>query len=358
MSESLPPPLSHPKLRSRGLHKSYGSSVALDTVDFDILPGEFVTLLGPSGSGKSTLLQLICGLVPPSGGQLFIDGHDRTGTPPAQRDIGVVFQNYALFPHMSVAENVAFPLRIRRCVRAETAARVRAALEMVGLAGFESRMPAALSGGQQQRVALARCLVYEPSLILMDESFSALDRNLRLVMQDEVRRIHRQTGATFIFVTHDQEEALAMSDRICLMKAGRIEQFDTPRALYERPASVFAANFLGTSTILSGTVGAGGVLATAVGDVPLPRDCTAAAGTPGAIVLRPEHLHIAPAGGRGLPGRVTDVTFAGGDQRVLFLPHGGESLVVRAPGDSAVHIGQDAVLCWTPGSGHFIAGTS
>jgi putative spermidine/putrescine transport system ATP-binding protein len=344
------------KLRTEQLHKSYGATIALDRVDIDVLAGEFVTLLGPSGSGKSTLLQLICGLAPPSGGRLFIDGRDQTWSPTADRDIGVVFQSYALFPHLSVEENVAFPLRIRRVDRAQIASRVASALEMVGLAGFNARMPNALSGGQQQRVALARCLVYKPSLILMDESFSALDRNLRMTMQDEVRRIHRETGATFVFVTHDQDEAMAMSDRICLMNAGRIEQFATPRTLYNEPATVFAANFIGNSTILNGTVRNNDVLETPAGPVPLPRNCAIPAGGTGAIVLRPEHIRIGGADDTGLKGRVLDVSFNGCEQRVVFELRNGQPAVIKAPTNIEIHRDQPATLCWTPGDGHFIAG--
>ncbi|MCE2563148.1 ABC transporter ATP-binding protein [Komagataeibacter sp. FNDCF1] len=343
------------KLQTRGLYKTYGRTLALDRIDMHVAAGEFVTLLGPSGSGKSTLLQLICGLTPPAGGRLFIDGRDQTWAPPAERDIGVVFQNYALFPHLSVGENVAFPLRIRRVDRAAMVRRAEAALEMVGLHGYAARMPAQLSGGQQQRVALARCLVYRPSLILMDESFSALDRNLRLVMQDEVRRIHRETGTTFIFVTHDQEEAMTMSDRICLMNEGRVVQFDTPRALYATPRTVFAARFIGASTIMHGVVRADGTLQTPMGPIPLPRHCTAPAGTEGAMVLRPENLILHTGDTSGLRGNVEDVTFSGPDQRVVFRLENDERVVLRAPADMPLHAGQQAGVRWEPGAGHFIA---
>lgn len=348
------PHRSESKLRTEGLYKDFGATRALDRVDLDVRAGEFVTLLGPSGSGKSTLLQLICGLEQPSGGKLFIDGHDHTHSPASERDIGVVFQNYALFPHLSVEENVAFPLRIRRIAGGEAVRRAHEALEMVGLAGFHARMPAALSGGQQQRVALARCLVYQPSLILMDESFSALDRNLRLVMQDEVRRIHRETGATFVFVTHDQDEAMAMSDRICLMNGGRIEQIATPRELYDRPVSAFAANFIGNPTLLEGVVRGRG-LETAAGIVPLPGDCAAHEGARGTMVFRPEHLRVGEAHESGLAGRVADVVFAGGEQRVVFTLGNSQMATIRAPADVAISPGQDAVLRPVPGAGHFIA---
>lgn len=342
------------KLSIRGLYKAYGDAVALERVTMDVLTGEFVTLLGPSGSGKSTLLQLICGLVPPSGGRLFIDGADRTQASAAERDIGVVFQNYALFPHLTVGENVAFPLRIRGLERSVILRRMEAALGMVGLTGYTERMPSELSGGQQQRVALARCLVYQPSLILMDESFSALDRNRRLVLQDEVRRIHRETGTTFIFVTHDQEEAMTMSDRICLMNRGRVEQFDTPRALYDTPRTVFAADFIGTSTILQGVVRPGGRLATPVGDLPLPDGSSVSAGTKGALVLRPEHLRLHTDDETGLRGVVEDVTFGGAEQRVRFRLGNDQKIVVQVPATLALSAGQAATVRWNAGDGHFI----
>ncbi len=210
------------KLSARGLSRYYGETVALDRVDLDVHEGEFLTLLGPSGSGKTTLLQTICGLNKPSRGQLFIDGKDHTWTQPEKRGIGVVFQNYALFPHLTVSENIAYPLKVRGMASREITQRTGRALETVGLGHAGNRFPNELSGGQQQRVALARCLVYDPSIILMDEPLSALDRKLREQMQMEIKRIHRETDTTIIFVTHDQEEALALSERICLMRDGRI----------------------------------------------------------------------------------------------------------------------------------------
>jgi putative spermidine/putrescine transport system ATP-binding protein len=240
------------KLHAQGICKFYDATAALNPIELKIFTGELLTLLGPSGSGKTTLLQLISGLVKPSSGRLIIDGRDQTDLEPYKRDIGVVFQNYSLFPHLTVQENIAFPLQMRGQSDRVSATQVAGALDMVGLEKFGKRFPHELSGGQQQRVALARCLVYKPSLILMDESLSALDRKLREAMQVEIKRIHRETGSTIVFVTHDQEEALALSDRICLMNDGAIEQLGTPLELYDKPKSIFAATFIGTSNVISG----------------------------------------------------------------------------------------------------------
>jgi putative spermidine/putrescine transport system ATP-binding protein len=244
--------MSASKLRIDGLRKAYGSVVALYETTLDVSDGEFVTLLGPSGSGKTTLLHAVAGLVEPDAGVVWIDGKDATYFAPNRRDIGMVFQNYALFPHLSVFENIAFPLRMRGCRTREVRERVDSALALVRLSEFGTRLPRELSGGQQQRVALARCVVYRPSIVLMDEPLGALDKKLREQMQFEIKRIHRELRATVLYVTHDQEEAMTMSDRICLMRAGRIEQIGTPRELYARPRSVYAADFLGDSNLLSG----------------------------------------------------------------------------------------------------------
>ena len=216
--------------------------------------GEFLTLLGPSGSGKTTLLSLIAGLAHADEGQVLIDGTDVTYSAPYERDIGLVFQNYALFPHMTVEENIAFPLQMRKLGTAEARRKVAEVLEIVRLPHVAKRFPRELSGGQQQRIALARCMVYRPAIILMDEPLGALDKKLREQMQLEIKRIHRELGATVVYVTHDQEEAMTMSDRICLMNAGRIEQLGTPGDLYFRPRSLFVADFLGESNLLPAEV--------------------------------------------------------------------------------------------------------
>ncbi|NRB55080.1 MAG: ABC transporter ATP-binding protein [Salinicola sp.] len=234
----------------RAVSKRYGRNIALDDVSLDIRPGEFVSLLGPSGSGKTTLLGALGGFVMPSSGTVHIGDRDVTWMPPHKRDIGVVFQSYALFPHMSVGDNVAFPLRARRQLKSGWADKVKRALAMVELDGYQDRSIAQLSGGQRQRVALARAIVFEPRLILMDEPLSALDKQLRETMQIELRQLHKKLGATVIYVTHDQREALTMSDRIAILKDGRLVQVDAPQTLYDSPQDAFVASFIGDSTLL------------------------------------------------------------------------------------------------------------
>jgi putative spermidine/putrescine transport system ATP-binding protein len=242
------------KLQAQGVSKSYGAVQALAATDLDIAAGEFVTLLGPSGSGKTTLLMIIAGLVEPDQGEIWIEGMPTGHMPPYRRDIGMVFQSYALFPHLTVFENIAFPLRMRRWPEADISAAVTRALETVRLPGLGARNPRELSGGQQQRVALARAIVYRPSIILMDEPLGALDKKLREEMQLEIKQLHTELGITVLYVTHDQEEALVMSDRICLMNQGNIAQIGTPSELYFTPRCVFAADFLGDSNILPAQV--------------------------------------------------------------------------------------------------------
>ena len=240
------------KLLLDSVHKSYDSVAALHPCSLQVTEGEFLTLLGPSGSGKTTLLQCVAGLITPDGGRIEIEGVDATRLEPSKRDIGMVFQNYALFPHMTVFENIAFPLRMRGMKDDQVRKMARRALSLVRLSEVEQRLPRQLSGGQQQRIALARCIVYEPALILMDEPLGALDKKLREQMQYEIKRIHQELGATILYVTHDQDEAMTMSDRICLMNGGRIAQLDTPHDLYHEPESVYAADFLGESNLLPG----------------------------------------------------------------------------------------------------------
>ena len=238
------------KLRLTQVAKSYGAVKALRPISLDVPEGQFLTLLGPSGSGKSTLLQILAGLTNCDEGEVWIDGKLSTDTPPHDRGIGLIFQNYALFPHLTVAQNIAFPLEMRRVPRDEIRKRVSRILEVVQLPQIGDRLPRELSGGQQQRVAFARCAVYEPSIILMDEPLGALDKRLRDDMQAEIRRLHKHLGATILFVTHDQEEAMALSDRICLMKDGGIEQLGTPSEVYFRPRSTFAAEFIGHANFI------------------------------------------------------------------------------------------------------------
>ncbi len=241
-------------LEAEGLTKRYGAVAALDGVSLRVGRGRFMTLLGPSGSGKTTLLMTIAGFVQPDAGRLLLDGAPIHHLPPERRDFGMVFQGYALFPHLSVAENVAFPLRVRRTGRAEVAERVRDALDLVQLGSMAARLPRQLSGGQQQRVALARALVFRPNLLLLDEPLSALDKNLRVAMQDELRSLHQRVGLTFIYVTHDQGEALSLSDEVAILNRGRLVQSGTPAELYDRPTSRFVAGFLGRSNFWPGRV--------------------------------------------------------------------------------------------------------
>ena len=242
------------KLSVRGATKVHGSVVALDNASFDLFEGEFLTLLGPSGSGKTTLLMLVAGLSEPTSGEIWIDDKCATYAPPHLRDLGLVFQNYALFPHLTVRENIAFPLQMRGLRRDEVNDRVMGALRTVQLEHVANRLPRNLSGGQQQRIALARCFVYRPSIILMDEPLGALDRKLRDTMQVEISQLHRKLGITVLYVTHDQDEAMAMSDRICLMNEGKIEQIGDPEELYFRPRSVFVADFIGDSNLIEVTI--------------------------------------------------------------------------------------------------------
>jgi putative spermidine/putrescine transport system ATP-binding protein len=307
------------RLTLAGLTKRYPGTTAVDAVDLEVASGEFVTLLGPSGSGKTTTLMMVAGFTAPSEGEIAVDGRSITAMAPEHRNIGVVFQNYALFPHMAVFDNVAFPLRMRRQPKAEIRARVERALDMVHLAGLGARLPRQLSGGQQQRVALARALVFDPGLLLMDEPLGALDRNLREQMKLEIKRIHRDVGVTVLYVTHDQEEALTMSDRVALMNRGRIEQLGSAEDLYERPASRFVAEFIGESNLLEGRVEpieGGGAFVAGTG-ARLPATIDSRAPRPGAactLMVRPEKIAIGPAGGdpsAGLAGTVEEVVYVG-----------------------------------------------
>jgi putative spermidine/putrescine transport system ATP-binding protein len=291
---TLTPPVTPPSsadqgISLRGVTKHFGSHAAVADVDLDIARGEFFTMLGPSGSGKTTLLRVIAGFEVPDAGSIHLRGIDVTKVPPYQRGVNTVFQDYALFPHFSVADNVAYGLRVRRVPRPERATRVDQALAMVRMNDFAQRKPSQLSGGQRQRVALARAIVNEPEVLLLDEPLGALDLKLRQEMQVELKRIQRQVGITFIYVTHDQEEALTMSDRLAVFRDGHIEQIGRPADVYEHPATEFVASFVGTSNVIS---------------------------TPsGHAVLRPEKIELtsepAPAGRSSATGRVVDVAYLG-----------------------------------------------
>ena len=292
-----------------GLRKTYGNHDAVAGLDLDIAPGEFFTLLGPSGCGKTTTLMMLAGFVEPTAGTVRIDGRDVADVRPEDREIGVVFQNYALFPHLTVAENLAFPLQMRRLPAREIRERVDRVLDLVQLGGEAGKYPAALSGGQQQRVAVARAIVFDPPVLLMDEPLGALDRKLRVRLQTELRQLQRELGVTVVYVTHDQDEAMSMSDRIAVMQAGRVAQVGTPRELYESPSSLFVADFLGRNNALPAVsagpgkarLQSGHVLDTATHDVPDGAPCT--------VVVRPERTRLVATG--GIPARVTDAVFLG-----------------------------------------------
>ena len=293
-------------LAAEGITKRYGRITALDDVSLNVGRGRFVTLLGPSGSGKTTLLMAIAGFVQPDSGQLLLDGKPIQHLPPEKRDFGMVFQGYALFPHLTVAENVAFPLRVRHTPKGEIMGRVREALDLVQLGAMAERLPKQLSGGQQQRVALARALVFRPSLMLLDEPLSALDKNLRVSMQDELKNLHQRVGLTFVCVTHDQEEALSLADEVAILHGGKLVQSGAPSDLYERPASRFVAGFLGRSNFwrASDVAATGNGFSYRAGGANFVQAGAIPPGTP-LIALRPEKLMVLTGAETRLVNRVT-----------------------------------------------------
>jgi putative spermidine/putrescine transport system ATP-binding protein len=308
--------------------------------------GEFVALLGPSGCGKTTTLRMVAGFIEPTAGRIQIGGRDVTNLPPYKRNTGLVFQSYALFPHMSVAQNVGFGLEMRRVPKADRDKRVRDALARVRLAQYAERMPRELSGGQQQRVALARALVIEPEVLLLDEPLSNLDAKLRQEMRIEIRQLQQSLGLTAIFVTHDQEEALAVADRLIVMNAGRIEQVGAPSVVFEHPATRFVADFVGVTNFLPGAVTGAGEFTLRSGE----RVGVPAHAAPGAAVLalRPERLRVAP-GGDGLAGRVLFSTYLGVTMEYQVELASGDRLVVRQPAeDTSACIGDAVRVHWAP----------
>ncbi|WP_062232684.1 ABC transporter ATP-binding protein [Aureimonas sp. N4] len=332
--------MSDPFLQIRGIRKEYGKLIAVQNVDLDIRRGEFMTFLGPSGSGKSTTLYILAGFESPSSGDILLNGQSLLSTPSHLRQIGMVFQRYTLFPHLTVGENIAFPLKVRRRSKAEIDAKVREMLRLVRLEGFEDRKPAQMSGGQQQRVALARALAYDPPVLLMDEPLSALDKKLREEIQHEIRRIHQETEVTILYVTHDQEEALRMSDRIAVFSKGVIDQVGTGSQLYAEPATRFVAEFIGDSDFLSCAVLAsdGHVADVRLGpDLVVPGVPVHGGGgrqNKGSLLLRPERLHLhrrEPEDARTLPVRVDDMTFLGSNVHVAARTSWGETVSVRLP---------------------------
>lgn len=347
-----------------GVSKIYDGGVrAVDTVAMDIRQGEFFSLLGPSGCGKTTTLRMIAGFETPSAGAIRVDGADITHVPAHKRDMGMVFQNYALFPHRTVAENVAFGLRMRGLDKASIATKVKAALAMVELSGLENRRPAQLSGGQQQRVALARAIVIAPRVLLCDEPLGALDKKLRQQMQFELKQLQKKLGLTLVFVTHDQEEALAMSDRIAVMNGGRVEQVGTPAEIYNQPMTRFVADFIGDTNIFRGER-----IGTSTGQVALDvgKDLIlalpASADMPGtgvlSVALRPEKIRLSPrseaagaVSGATAQGVVENTNFLGGSVLYRIVLEGGHRVLVQQPNAATDRLfvpGNGVTLDWTP----------
>jgi putative spermidine/putrescine transport system ATP-binding protein len=340
------------------IEKRYGTVIAVDGVSLDIAPGEFVTLLGPSGSGKTTTLMMLAGFEIPTAGEIYVDEDPIAAVPPYRRNIGMVFQNYALFPHMTVGENIAFPLQMRKMNRSEITRQTTAVLQLVGLPGYEGRYPRQLSGGQQQRVAVARALVFNPRVLLMDEPLGALDKQLREHLQLEIKALHEQLGVTIIYVTHDQEEALVMSDRIAVMNDGHIEQCGLPTELYDEPSTRFVATFIGESNFIDGIVHrldgtAACIEAAGLGELRAPLRAGLAAGAPVALTVRPEKI-VASDNGltadmNAVTGTVDDVVFVGEMRRYVVVLPGGQRLVLKAQNRSGVQSfarGDSIRVCW------------
>ena len=338
----------------RGLTRHFGEVVAVRDVDLALRQGEFVSFLGPSGSGKTTTLMMVAGLLAPTSGSILLHGQELAPMPPYRRNIGMVFQNYALFPHLTVAANVAFPLEMRRVKRAEIVRRVRDALALVGLPDHGGRLPSQLSGGQQQRVALARALVYEPPLLLMDEPLGALDKKLREQMQLEITRLHRELGMTVLYVTHDQEEALVMSDRIAIFNNGRIEQAGRPQDVYERPATRFVAGFIGESSFIEGRVIAvadgQAVLETAHGRLHGHAGAPFAVGDAAVLAVRPERIALGTDAANTVRATLTELIYFGESYKFIARLADGGEISGRLPltAGGALHPGGEVALCWRP----------
>jgi spermidine/putrescine transport system ATP-binding protein len=348
------PPI-QPIIELRRLTKRFGDFVALDGISLEIAQGEFLTLLGASGSGKTTTLRLIAGFERATAGQILMEGSDIAGLPPFKRDINTVFQHYALFPHMSVRANVGYGLRMKRVPKAEIAQRVSHAIDMVQLGHLGERAPRQLSGGQQQRVALARALVNQPRVLLLDEPLGALDLKLRKEMQLELKHLQTRLGITFVYVTHDQEEALTMSDRIALMRAGRIEQVGAPRDLYDRPVSRYVADFIGETNLLKGTVtgsDSGRVTVRAAGaDLAGLRSTPLSAGSEAWISVRPEAIRLLrdgarPTGWNVLEGTAAEAVYAGVVTKVHVVLPDDSRLVLHADAGEPIPVGSRVRLGW------------
>ena len=342
----------------RGVQKSYdGENLILKDLNLDIRKGEFLTLLGPSGSGKTTSLMMLAGFETPTAGEILLDGRSLNRLPPHKRDIGMVFQNYALFPHMTVAENLAFPLSVRGMSRTDSAERVKKALSMVQLDSFRNRYPGQLSGGQQQRVALARALVFEPQLVLMDEPLGALDKQLREHMQMEIKHLHQRLGVTVVYVTHDQGEALTMSDRVAVFHQGEIQQIADPRTLYEHPSNTFVANFIGENNRISGQLisrdGERCVVGLARGEqVEALAVNVGALGEPVTLSIRPERVRLndhSDACRNRFSGRVAEFIYLGDHVRIRMEVCGKQDFYVKQPVaelDPSLAVGDLVPLGW------------
>jgi putative spermidine/putrescine transport system ATP-binding protein len=323
----------------RGLRREFGTTVALDGLDLTVRPGEFLALLGPSGCGKTTALRMLAGFEHPDAGAVLVDGEDVTGVPAHRRDAGMVFQSYSLFPHLDALDNVAFGLRMRKVRTAERRARAAELLELVGLADKGGRFPHQLSGGQQQRVALARALALRPRVLLLDEPLSALDAKVRLTLREEIRRLQQELGITTLFVTHDQEEALSVADRVAVMRAGRLEQCAGPAELYGRPATAFVAEFVGTMSRIPGTLAGDTV---EVLGLRLPAEGTLPAGTEVDVLVRPEAVRVA-ADAAG-DARVTATAFLGATTRLTVRLAAGTEVKADVPAHEASALAAGTVV--------------
>ena len=343
-----------PQIRFSGIQKSYdGATNVVEDLDLDVARGEFLTLLGPSGSGKTTTLMMLAGFEQPSSGDIFVDGQRINDLPTFRRNFGVVFQNYALFPHMTVAQNLAFPLRMHKVAKEEIPARVRKALQTVKMQDFSERMPGQLSGGQQQRIALARALVFEPKMVLMDEPLGALDKQLREHMQLEIRELHRKLGITMLYVTHDQSEALTMSDRIAVFHEGRIQQIADPQTIYERPSNPFVASFIGENNRIEGRVerisGEDVTVRTDHGAlISASARTELSTGEAVHVVIRPERVALAGRSGDGatqVKAVIREVIYHGDHLRVAVEAEGCSELVARIPHDDDLAVPAEGEAC-------------
>lgn len=350
-----------PMVRFANVQKSYdGKTLVVKNLTLDIAKGEFVTMLGPSGSGKTTALLMLAGFEPATDGEIFLNGQPVNRMPPHKRGIGMVFQNYALFPHMTVNENLAFPLKVRRWAKAEIESRVKTALEMVELPGFGNRRTSQLSGGQQQRIAVARALVFDPDLVLMDEPLGALDKQLREQMQYEIRHLHERLGITVVYVTHDQGEALTMSDRIAVFNDGIVQQVSTPAELYERPQNSFVAQFIGENNRLPGVVeniGGNGTCSVRLESGELVNASAVKVAKKGdrtLLSLRPERVKIDPPSGvygNIIDGRIEELIYLGDHVRTRLTVAGQSDFIVKIPNTTerpSLAEGTTVKIGWTP----------